>query len=350
MEVQDKTRSSPGDGAPGRWPRLPAPVLGRLSRPQPLNRLTTVLRLFTIIPIAILLAPIEGGGFGANAGGTGARYAGGRLGLLVVPALLMILFRQKYPRWWFDWNLELMRFTARVGVYFALMDDRYPSTDEHQAVHLDFPYPDADTTSTAGCRSSSGCWRSLTTWCCSSSTSPRFFVVIAAWFAILFTGRYPPALFDYIVGVGRWTQPRRRLRLPPRHRPLPAIQPAGLTVCRFRFEQTPQRDGRGSHTCSHGRTSLSSLVGGSLLSAETRSRRTRRSTTGRLRAAAEPSDGSDVLVSTTNDNRTPQSVDAGGFSFGCELRKQCAPRSSKPPDSARCTTPASKTASATVIA
>ena len=85
----------------------------------------------------------------------------------------MILFREKYPRWWFDWNLELLRFTNRVGVYLALMDDRYPSTDEQQAVQLDFPYPDASATSTAGCRWSSGCSQSRTTSCCSSSTWRR---------------------------------------------------------------------------------------------------------------------------------------------------------------------------------
>ena len=96
-----------------------------------------------------------------------------RHGAAVPPPLLMILFRQKYPRWWFDWNLELLRFTNRVGTYFALMNDRYPSTDEHQWVRLDFPYPDARATSTAGCRWSSGCWRSRTTSCCSSCTSPR---------------------------------------------------------------------------------------------------------------------------------------------------------------------------------
>ena len=91
----------------------------------------------------------------------------------MLPTLLLILFRQKYPRWWFDWNLELMRFSARVGVYVALMEDRYPSTDEHQAVHLDFSYPDA--------RNDLNRWMPLvkwllaipTTWCCSSSTSPR---------------------------------------------------------------------------------------------------------------------------------------------------------------------------------
>jgi hypothetical protein len=48
------------------------------------------------------------------------------------------------PRWGRSiWNLELLRFINRVGAYFALMDDRYPSTDEQQSVHLDFGYPDA---------------------------------------------------------------------------------------------------------------------------------------------------------------------------------------------------------------
>src|SRR6201995_4164650 len=89
-----------------------------------LNRLSTAFRIFTVIPIAILAATIEGGSFGTNAGGTGARYAGGGIGILVVPVLLMLLFRKKYPRWWYEWNLQLSRFTNRIAVYFALMDDR----------------------------------------------------------------------------------------------------------------------------------------------------------------------------------------------------------------------------------
>jgi hypothetical protein len=100
-----------------------------------LNRLTTVLRVFTVIPIAIVLASI--GGY------SGSTVAAGGTGLLFIPPLLMILFRQKYPRWWYDWNLQLLRFTNRVGVYLALMEDRYPSTDEQQSVRLELPYPDA---------------------------------------------------------------------------------------------------------------------------------------------------------------------------------------------------------------
>jgi hypothetical protein len=125
-------------------------------------------------------------------------------GILFLPALLMIVFRQKYPRWWFDWNLELMRFSNRIGIYLALMDDRYPSTDEHQGVTLDFPYPDASRDLNR--------WLPLVKW---FLAIPHYLVllllwiaavlvVIFAWFAILFTGRYPRSLFDFVLGVIRW--------------------------------------------------------------------------------------------------------------------------------------------------
>jgi Domain of unknown function (DUF4389) len=168
-----------------------------------LNRLTTGLRIFTVIPIAIVLATVSGGG-GWYSPGWGRTVAVGAGGFLVLAPLLMILFRQKYPRWWFDWNVELLRFTARVGVYLALMDDRYPSTDERQSVTLDLPYPDVPRDLSRGLP--------LVKW---FLAIPHYVVlfflyigalvmVIAAWFAILFTGRYPRGIFDYLVGVFRW--------------------------------------------------------------------------------------------------------------------------------------------------
>jgi hypothetical protein len=170
-----------------------------------LNRVTTFFRVFTVIPIAIVLATVSGG-FGGDTGDTasGTTISIGTGGLLVIPPLLMILFRRKYPRWWFDWNRELMRFTARVAVYLALMDDRYPSTDEEQGVHLDFPYPDP--------RTDLNRWLPLVKWLLAI---PHYVVlfflyiglvigVIAAWFAVLFTGRYPRGIFDYVEGVIRW--------------------------------------------------------------------------------------------------------------------------------------------------
>ena len=103
---------------------------------RPLNRVTTALRAFTVIPAAILLASVSGGGFWTGSGNTGIRLAFGGPGLLFVPPLLMLVFREKYPRWWFDFNRELMRFSARVGVYAALLTDVYPSTDEPQGVRV----------------------------------------------------------------------------------------------------------------------------------------------------------------------------------------------------------------------
>ena len=108
-----------------------------------LNRLTSAFRIFAVIPILIVLAAIGGYSNHYDAGADSATVVIGGTGLLFLPPLLMIVFRQKYPRWWFDWNLELLRFTNRVGTYVALMSDRYPSTDENQYVELGFPYPDA---------------------------------------------------------------------------------------------------------------------------------------------------------------------------------------------------------------
>jgi hypothetical protein len=174
---------------------------------RPLNRLTTAFRIFTVIPIAIVAASIDGfatGGGGYDSGGDASTIVIGGTGLLFLPPLLMIVFREKYPRWWYDWNLELLRFTNRVGTYFALMNDRYPSTDERQWVELDFPYPDA--------KRDLNRWLPLVKWLLAIPHYIVLFflylavivVVIVAWFAILFTGRYPRGIFDFVEGVIRW--------------------------------------------------------------------------------------------------------------------------------------------------
>jgi len=171
---------------------------------RPLDRLTTLFRIFVAIPIAIVLGTVTASNYqwsyrsGMNVIIVGAG------GLLFLGPLLMILFRQKYPRWWFDWNRELLRFSNRVAAYIALMDDRYPSTDEEQSVHLDFPYPDVPQELNR--------WLPLVKW---FLAIPHYVVlffleigaivaVIITWFAILFTGRYPRALFDFVEGVIRW--------------------------------------------------------------------------------------------------------------------------------------------------
>jgi len=169
-----------------------------------LDRLMTAFRIIVAIPILIVLGAIDGGWGSWGGGGNGEWVAAGGGGILFFPALLMIVFRQKYPRWWYDWNLELLRFENRVAVYVGLMDDRYPSTDERQSVSLEFPYPDA--------KQGLNRWLPLIKW---FLAIPHYIVliflglaaivcVIIAWFAILFTGRYPRELFDFVVGVMRW--------------------------------------------------------------------------------------------------------------------------------------------------
>src|SRR4051794_6262812 len=170
---------------------------------RPLNRVTTAFRILVVIPIAIVLGAVSGGTWQWTSEHGTRQVAAGAGGLLVLAPLLMILFRRKYPRWWFDWNLELQRFSNRVGVYVALMDDRYPSTDDHQSVHLDYAYPDAQRDLNR--------WLPLVKWLLAI---PHFIVlifldiaaivvVIIAWFAILFTGKYPPGMFDFVQGVIR---------------------------------------------------------------------------------------------------------------------------------------------------
>ena len=168
-----------------------------------LSKASTAFRAFTAIPIFIVLAAVSGGTWQWS-NERGSAVAAGAGGLLFFGPMLMIVFRQKYPRWWFDFNLELQRFSNRACTYLALMDDRYPSTTDQQSVHLDYVYPDVG--------SDLNRWLPLVKW---FLAIPHYVVlvvlnvaavigVVVAWFAILFTGRYPRSIFDFVAGVFRW--------------------------------------------------------------------------------------------------------------------------------------------------
>jgi len=176
--------------------------------PEQLNRLTSAFRLIWIIPIFIIFSLVSGNNSSTvvtNAGQHVRTAGGGISGGIFLATLLMILFRQRYPRWWFDFMRELTRFGARIGAYFTLLTDEYPSTVEEQAVHLEIDYPDVERDLNR--------WLPLVKWFLAIPhwiilfflAIAAFFAVVIAWFAILFTGRYPRSLFDFVVGVGRWS-------------------------------------------------------------------------------------------------------------------------------------------------
>ncbi|MBM3668010.1 MAG: DUF4389 domain-containing protein [Actinobacteria bacterium] len=167
-----------------------------------LDRLSTFFRILTVIPIAIVLGLVSGSTY-SSGGGDSTTYFIAAGGFLFGAPLVMLLFRKKYPAWWAEWNRELLRFTNRVGIYFYLMDDTYPSTDEEQSVHLDFDNPNGEELSRG---------LPLVKWFLAIPHYivlfflwiAAFVVTIIAWFAILFTGRYPQGLFEFVEGVLRW--------------------------------------------------------------------------------------------------------------------------------------------------
>jgi hypothetical protein len=176
--------------------------------PERLDRLSTFLRALWAVPIFILLSLLTATGNETvitETGETIASSGGGILAGLFVATALMIAIRVRYPRWWFDFARELTRFGARVGSYLALLTDRYPSTVEEQSVHLEIDYPEVERDLNR--------WLPLVKWLLAiPHYVVLFFLIIGAvvaiviaWFAILVTGRYPKPLFDYVVGVGRWS-------------------------------------------------------------------------------------------------------------------------------------------------
>ena len=171
---------------------------------RPLDKLTTLFRFLTVIPIAIVLSLITASTYHWEADEV-VYELGGTGGIIFLALLLMILFQQKYPRWWFDWNAALTRFSYRVIAYIGLLRDEYPSTDEEQAVHIKLEYPDV--------KKDLNRWLPLFKW---FLAIPHYILlaflsvaavvsVIIAWFAILFTGKYPVGLFNFVTGVLRWS-------------------------------------------------------------------------------------------------------------------------------------------------
>ena len=164
------------------------PVKLEIDYPESSNRLTALFRLILVIPIVIILALIS-------------TYAEA----LSLAIAMMILFKEKYPRWWFEWHIGITKFAYRVAVYIFLMRDEYPSTDSDQSVHITIPYPDV--------KNELKRWMPLVKW---FLVLPHIIALIFIFIgvlictvfsliAILITGRYPKGIFYFVEGFFRWT-------------------------------------------------------------------------------------------------------------------------------------------------
>ncbi|MBN1154312.1 DUF4389 domain-containing protein [candidate division KSB1 bacterium] len=180
------------------------PVQFDIDYPRKSNRVTVFFRLFLAIPVVILLMLLISSTYTTTAENESS-LSTTFLGIIFVPTVLMILVRQKYPKWWYDWNMGLTKFLMRVASYLLLLRDEYPSTDEDQAVHVVIPYPDV--------KKDLNRWLPLVKWLLAI---PHLIILsllsvamvlcsIAAWFVILFTSRYPRSIFDFVVGSLRWS-------------------------------------------------------------------------------------------------------------------------------------------------
>jgi hypothetical protein len=169
------------------------------------DRFSVLFRLVAAIPILIIMGLMVAGDGDWDAESADQVRVLGIAGILFLPTMLMLVFRRKYPRWWYDWNLEFTRFGNRIAAYLLLLRDEYPSTDEEQAVHIDVPYPDVATDLNR--------WLPLVKW---FLALPHIVLLVFlwvavvvctvfAWLAILITGRYPRGLHHFVEGVMRWS-------------------------------------------------------------------------------------------------------------------------------------------------
>ncbi len=179
------------------------PVRFEAEYPEQLGRLSSAFRIILYIPVAIFLALVGGQAFSYSDFGdaTTTSVAGG--GGIILAIWATVIVRQYVPHWLFDFQVALMRFQARAYGYLALLTDRFPAFEGEYPINFEVRYPDKLS------RWKVAIWKIIT-------SIPHiiiliflflaaFVVIVIAWFAILFTGRYPQGLHTFVAGVFRWS-------------------------------------------------------------------------------------------------------------------------------------------------
>jgi len=164
----------------------------RLSVPyeEPLNRFLPLVKWLLLLPhyLALFLLAI------------GAWFA-------VIAAFFVVLFTGRYPRGIFEFIVGVMRWALRVNAYYYLMTDAYPpfslNPEPDYPAQLEIEYPEDGVDR----------WRPLVHWLlaipylivASVISYIAQILVFFAFFAILFTTRFPKGMFEIVEVSLRWT-------------------------------------------------------------------------------------------------------------------------------------------------
>jgi hypothetical protein len=148
--------------------------------------------------------------------------------VLSIVAFFAILFTGRYPRGIFDFNVGVMRWTWRVGFYSysALGTDRYPrfslDDDPEYPARLDVAYPERLSRGLVLVKwwllaipqyvvvaiFAGGAWATWSgagdEWTSIGDGGLIGLFVLFSALALLFTGRYPRSIYDFVLGMNRW--------------------------------------------------------------------------------------------------------------------------------------------------
>ena len=178
--------------APDAWRVVPAseryPMRFEVDYAEQLSRAKTLFRIVLLLPAYFFLSLA-----------VYVFYAA------IVAGWTTVFWRKKYPSWLFAAASGYLGYSGRAFAYFALLTDKFPSLDQDEnPVQLEYDFPKQGRLSR---------WRVLVwklvlilphLFVLSFLLLGVYVVVILAWFAILFTGRYPRGMFAFVVGVMRW--------------------------------------------------------------------------------------------------------------------------------------------------
>ena len=98
------------------------------------NRTTVFWRGILAFPVVIFVAAFAQSTFSESENG-----AAGTAGLIVLPTLLALLFRGKYPSYVLTFNHALIELSTRLAAYVLILNDKYPSIESNSKVSVVFP-------------------------------------------------------------------------------------------------------------------------------------------------------------------------------------------------------------------